>query len=48
LTGLLYFDENSNDLHETLNLTKKPLNQLTQEELCPGEEILKEINKGLS
>ena len=48
LTGLLYFDENSNDLHETLNLTKKPLNQLTQEELCPGEEILREINNGLS
>ena len=48
LTGLLYFDESSGDLHETLNLTKTPLNQLSQKDLCPGEEILDKINKGLS
>ena len=48
LTGLLYFDESSEDLHETLNLTKTPLNQLKQDELCPGEKVLEKINESLS
>ena len=28
--------------------SKTPLNQLSQKDLCPGEEILDKINKGLS
>ena len=31
-----------------MDLPDKPLNSLGQEELCPGSEILEEINKGLS
>ncbi len=47
LTGLLYIDPNSKDLHEILNTTDTPLNQLTEEDLCPGSEVLDEINKSL-
>lgn len=47
LTGLLYINENSKDLHTLLNTTDTPLNKLTQDVLCPGVEKLKEINKGL-
>jgi 2-oxoglutarate/2-oxoacid ferredoxin oxidoreductase subunit beta len=47
LTGMLYIDEKSDDLHAILKTTQKPLNSLKQEELCPGSETLKEINAGL-
>jgi 2-oxoglutarate ferredoxin oxidoreductase subunit beta len=47
LTGLLYIDTESKDLHEILNTTDVPLNQLTEKELCPGSKVLEEINKGL-
>ncbi len=47
LTGLIYINEQSRDLHSLLNTTETPLNKLTQEELCPGTEKLKEINRGL-
>ncbi len=47
LTGLLYINENSRDLHSLLNTTDVPLNKLTQDVLCPGSEKLQEINKGL-
>ncbi|MBK6362175.1 MAG: 2-oxoacid:ferredoxin oxidoreductase subunit beta [Saprospiraceae bacterium] len=44
LTGLLYFDKESKELHEMLNTTDTPLNQLTEKELNPGNEILSKIN----
>lgn len=47
LTGLIYIDEESRDLHNILNTSDTPLNQLTQDVLCPGTEKLKEINKSL-
>lgn len=47
LTGLLYVDPNTEDLHHLLQTSDKPLNTLTKEELCPGSEALKEINAGL-
>ncbi|HEU4716219.1 MAG TPA: 2-oxoacid:ferredoxin oxidoreductase subunit beta [Bacteroidia bacterium] len=47
LTGLLYIDENSKDLHDILNTTQKPLNTLTEKELCPGSSALADINSGL-
>ena len=47
LTGLLYIDVESDDLHETLNTTHQPLNQLTEKELCPGNTVLESINNGL-
>ncbi len=47
LTGLLYIDPASEDLHEKLGTTDMPLNKLTQEELCPGSAVLEKVNKGL-
>jgi 2-oxoglutarate ferredoxin oxidoreductase subunit beta len=44
LTGLLYIEKESHDLHSKLNTVDKPLNQLTQEELCPGNAQLQAIN----
>ena len=48
LTGLLYINDLAKDLNETLNVTQTPLSQLQQDILCPGSEILDEINQSLS
>ena len=47
LTGLLYIDPESGDLHQLLETSGKPLNALTEKELCPGSDTLKVINEGL-
>src|SRR5207249_8318166 len=47
LTGLLYIDEGSSDLHDLIQTSDKPLNSLTKSELCPGSDILAKINAGL-
>jgi 2-oxoglutarate ferredoxin oxidoreductase subunit beta len=47
LTGLLYVNTEFKDLHATLNTSKKPLNVLTEKELCPGSQALADINAGL-
>ena len=47
LTGLLYIDPDPNDLHKTLDTAQKPLNSLTEKELCPGSKLLDSINDGL-
>ncbi len=47
LTGLLYIDPKSQELHDLMGLTKKPLNSLRERELCPGKEALEVINSGL-
>lgn len=47
LTGLLYLNEDSNELHQILNTCDRPLNTLTEEDLCPGSEALVAINAGL-
>ncbi len=44
LTGLMYVDPQSKELHELLNTTHKPLNRLTEAELNPGEKVLEQIN----
>ena len=44
LTGLLYIDEGSQDLHDLLNTSDKPLNSLSKNELCPGSEALAKLN----
>src|SRR5690606_11884195 len=36
LTGLLYIDQNSKDLHELETTVSRPLNSLQQADLCPG------------
>ncbi|HTA82741.1 MAG TPA: 2-oxoacid:ferredoxin oxidoreductase subunit beta [Bacteroidia bacterium] len=47
LTGLLYIDEESKDLHNLMGTTEKPLNTFEQSVLCPGSEKLKDLNAGL-
>ncbi len=47
LTGLLYVNTDSKNTHEILNTSERPLNGLTQEELCPGSDILEAINESL-
>ena len=47
LTGLLYVDTQSQELHEILQTTHKPLNMLTENELCPGSSALEIINDSL-
>jgi 2-oxoglutarate ferredoxin oxidoreductase subunit beta len=47
LTGLIYLDKNSHDLHEVLETSRRPLNQLSAAELCPGNAMLENINASL-
>ncbi|MBK9487748.1 MAG: 2-oxoacid:ferredoxin oxidoreductase subunit beta [Haliscomenobacter sp.] len=47
LTGLLYIDPDTQDLHDILNTVDKPLNELREEDLCPGSGALEEINQSL-
>jgi 2-oxoglutarate ferredoxin oxidoreductase subunit beta len=47
LTGLLYMNPNTVDLHTLINTSQIPLNALGKEELCPGSEALKAINRNL-
>jgi 2-oxoglutarate ferredoxin oxidoreductase subunit beta len=44
LTGLLFVEPGSRDLHELIQTSDRPLNGLKEDELCPGSAILKEIN----
>jgi 2-oxoglutarate ferredoxin oxidoreductase subunit beta len=43
LTGILHVNETLQDTHDILETTDKPLNALTQKELCPGNQTLQEI-----
>ncbi len=47
LTGLLYVDQDSSDLHEMIKTSERPLNSLSKADLCPGSEMLSEINASL-
>jgi len=47
ITGLLYVQPDSSDLHEHLNTVETPLNSLTERELCPGNVALERINASL-
>src|SRR5689334_11625182 len=44
ITGLLYVQPDSADLHEHLNTVDTPLNQLGERDLCPGSVALDRIN----
>jgi 2-oxoglutarate/2-oxoacid ferredoxin oxidoreductase subunit beta len=46
-TGLLYLDREAEELHATLNTTLRPLNELTEADLCPGSKALDAINASL-
>ena len=47
LTGLLYMEPETTNLHHTLQTTDTPLNKLGSKELCPGSAALADINKEL-
>jgi 2-oxoglutarate ferredoxin oxidoreductase subunit beta len=47
LTGLLYMDGDSKELHETIKSANKPLRSLVESELCPGNKVLTNINESL-
>ncbi|HUH37700.1 MAG TPA: 2-oxoacid:ferredoxin oxidoreductase subunit beta [Spongiibacteraceae bacterium] len=47
LTGLIYMDPDSQDLHETMNTSSRPLRSLGERELCPGSAALEGINNAL-
>ena len=44
VTGLLYIDSESQDLHRILNTVDAPLNKLDESNLIPGKEALEAIN----
>ncbi len=47
VTGLLYMDSDSRDLHQHLNTIDVPLNTLNAKELSPGKAALDKINQRL-
>ncbi|HZP78326.1 MAG TPA: 2-oxoacid:ferredoxin oxidoreductase subunit beta [Pseudolabrys sp.] len=47
VTGLLYVEEDSEDLHKHLRTVDAPLNALSEKELCPGSKALDAINASL-
>jgi 2-oxoglutarate ferredoxin oxidoreductase subunit beta len=47
VTGLLYVDPDSEDLHSHLDTVETPLNTLEAKELCPGSAALDKINASL-
>jgi 2-oxoglutarate/2-oxoacid ferredoxin oxidoreductase subunit beta len=47
VTGLLYVDPESDDLHTHLDTVEAPLNTLDAKDLCPGTAALEKINASL-
>jgi len=47
VTGLLYVESDSEDLHTHFNTVTMPLNALTEKELSPGSTALETINAAL-
>jgi 2-oxoglutarate ferredoxin oxidoreductase subunit beta len=47
VTGLIYIDNDAEDLHSHLNTVEFPLNTLGEEELCPGLAALEAFNADL-
>jgi 2-oxoglutarate ferredoxin oxidoreductase subunit beta len=45
VTGLLFVDPDASDCHEILDTVSLPLNELGEEDLCPGSEALAGINE---
>ena len=47
VTGLIFVDSDPEDLHRHFNTVDKPLNTLSEKELCPGSAALDKINAAL-
>lgn len=44
LTGLLYMNPDCQELHQIIETSEKPLNSMTEAELCPGSAVLESLN----
>jgi 2-oxoglutarate ferredoxin oxidoreductase subunit beta len=44
VTGLLFIDNDAQDIHEHLKTSKSPLNALVEKDLCPGSAAMDAIN----
>lgn len=44
LTGVLYVNPDSQDTHDILQTSVRPLNSLTEADLCPGAQALETVN----
>jgi 2-oxoglutarate ferredoxin oxidoreductase subunit beta len=44
VTGLIYLDPEPEDLHAHLNTVNRPLNRLSEKDLCPGSVALTALN----
>jgi len=47
LTGLLYMNEDSRELHDLIETVDRPLNALDKTVLCPGSDALVKLNESL-
>jgi 2-oxoglutarate ferredoxin oxidoreductase subunit beta len=47
VTGLLYVEPEGGELHDHLRTVAKPLNALSERELCPGSAVLDKFNAAL-
>jgi 2-oxoglutarate/2-oxoacid ferredoxin oxidoreductase subunit beta len=47
VTGVLYLDQEAEDLHHHLDTIEVPLNALSEKDLCPGAAALEKINASL-
>lgn len=47
LTGLLFMDPDSQETHKTIQTSNKPLRSLATADLCPGSNVLNNINDSL-
>lgn len=45
VTGLLYLDGEPEDTHSIHSTVDTPLNQLTEADLCPGNDVLQKVNE---
>ena len=45
ITGMLYVDPDAADCHEIMDTVHTPLNELTEDDLCPGNGALDSINE---
>jgi 2-oxoglutarate/2-oxoacid ferredoxin oxidoreductase subunit beta len=46
VTGLIYVDDQAEDLHKNLGTVPTALNALFEKDLCPGVEALADLNEG--
>ena len=47
VTGLLYVQSGSEDLHDSLNTVSAPLNRLAAKDLCPGSKVIEQLNASM-